>query len=81
MGGSIRKEIEFKVTHLIANCCGGEKYKDANMFKVPIMSMAWITTLWQGRDDPTIYGHNEQLVSWITRLFYFLSITFLIVFI
>lgn len=27
MGGSIRKEAASKVTHLIANCCTGEKYR------------------------------------------------------
>lgn len=27
MGGSIRKDPGSKVTHLIANCCGGEKYR------------------------------------------------------
>lgn len=27
MGGSVRKEMTVKVTHLVANCTGGDKYK------------------------------------------------------
>ncbi|XP_051158793.1 protein ECT2 isoform X2 [Leptopilina boulardi] len=63
MGGSIRKEMGAKVTHLIANCCGGEKYRYAVTFRVPIMSMNWVTALWDLKDDVTCYGTNEELIS------------------
>ncbi|XP_015188034.1 PREDICTED: protein ECT2 isoform X6 [Polistes dominula] len=63
MGGSIRKEMGTKVTHLIANCCGGEKYRYAVVFRVPIMSMNWVTTLWSTRDDVSSYGNNEELIT------------------
>lgn len=63
MGGSIRKEMGAKVTHLIANCCGGEKYRYAVTFRVPIMSSNWVTALWDMKDDVTCYGTNEELVS------------------
>ncbi|XP_043486045.1 protein ECT2 isoform X4 [Polistes fuscatus] len=63
MGGSIRKEMGTKVTHLIANCCGGEKYRYAVVFRVPIMSMNWVTTLWSTRDDVSSYGSNEELIT------------------
>lgn len=63
MGGSIRKEMGVKVTHLIANCCGGEKYKYAVTFRVPIMSMNWVTALWDRKHDTKTFGNNEELVS------------------
>ncbi|XP_043274969.1 protein ECT2 isoform X3 [Venturia canescens] len=63
MGGSIRKEMGVKVTHLIANCCGGEKYKYAVTFRVPIMSMNWVTALWDRKYDTKSFGNNEELVA------------------
>ncbi|XP_043480060.1 protein ECT2 isoform X2 [Leptopilina heterotoma] len=63
MGGSIRKEMGAKVTHLIANCCGGEKYRYAVTFRVPIMSSNWVTALWDMKDEVTCYGTNEELIS------------------
>ncbi|KAK2587649.1 hypothetical protein KPH14_003771 [Odynerus spinipes] len=63
MGGSIRKEMGTKVTHLIANCCGGDKYRYAVIFRVPIMSMNWVTALWSTRDDVSSYGNNEELIA------------------
>lgn len=76
MGGSIRKEMGGKVTHLIANCCGGEKYKYAVTFRVPIMSMNWVIALWETKHDPASYGNNEELVSYLSvvilcRFFFF----------
>ncbi|XP_043528874.1 protein ECT2 isoform X4 [Frieseomelitta varia] len=63
MGGSIRKEMGAKVTHLIANCCGGDKYRYAVTFRVPIMSMEWVTALWNAKDDISSYGNNEELIA------------------
>ncbi|XP_043792605.1 protein ECT2 isoform X2 [Apis laboriosa] len=63
MGGSIRKEMGAKVTHLIANCCGGDKYRYAVTFRVPIMSMEWVTALWNAKDDISNYGNNEELIT------------------
>ncbi|XP_076234414.1 epithelial cell transforming 2 pebble [Calliopsis andreniformis] len=63
MGGSIRKEMGAKVTHLIANCCGGDKYRYAVTFRVPIMSMDWVTALWDAKDDISSYGNNEELIT------------------
>ncbi|XP_061931384.1 protein ECT2 isoform X7 [Apis cerana] len=63
MGGSIRKEMGAKVTHLIANCCGGDKYRYAVTFRVPIMSMEWVAALWNAKDDISSYGNNEELIT------------------
>ncbi|KAG7204253.1 hypothetical protein KM043_002078 [Ampulex compressa] len=63
MGGSIRKEMGAKVTHLIANCCGGDKYRYAVTFRVPIMSMDWVSALWNTKDDISSYANNEELIT------------------
>ncbi|XP_076379103.1 epithelial cell transforming 2 pebble isoform X7 [Megalopta genalis] len=63
MGGSIRKEMGAKVTHLIANCCGGDKYRYAVTFRVPVMSMDWVTALWNAKNDIFIYGNSEELIT------------------
>ncbi|XP_078038814.1 epithelial cell transforming 2 pebble isoform X1 [Augochlora pura] len=63
MGGSIRKEMGAKVTHLIANCCGGDKYRYAVTFRVPVMSIDWVTALWNAKNDISIYGNNEELIT------------------
>lgn len=33
MGGSIRKDFSSRVTHLVANCTGGEKYRVSGLFQ------------------------------------------------
>lgn len=63
MGGSIRKEMGIKVTHLIANHCNGEKYRYADTFGLPIMSVEWIITLWNTKDNISIHANDEELVS------------------
>lgn len=67
MGGSIRKEMGTKVTHLIANQCSGEKYRYADIFEVPIMSAEWLTALWDAKDDVSSYADSEELVSMLSR--------------
>lgn len=67
MGGSIRKEMGTKVTHLIANQCSGEKYRYADIFEVPIMSAEWLIALWNAKDDVSSYADNEELVSILPR--------------
>lgn len=51
MGGSIRKEMSAKVTHLIANVIGGDKYQYAVTFRVPVMHLSWVLESWERRDD------------------------------
>ena len=72
MGGSIKKEMSTKVTHLIANCCGGDKYRYAVIFSVPIMSVNWVTALWEARDDISSYSSNEESVSQISFFTFYL---------
>ncbi|XP_060518984.1 protein ECT2 isoform X2 [Cylas formicarius] len=51
MGGSIRRDMTAKVTHLIANTCGGDKYQYASTFKVPVMNLQWVVSSWEKRLD------------------------------
>lgn len=51
MGGSIRKDMSIKVTHLIANVSGGEKYQYAATFRVPVMNLEWVYGSWERRND------------------------------
>lgn len=49
MGGSIRKDMSSKVTHLIAKSSGGDKYQYAATFKVPVMHQSWVFACWEQR--------------------------------
>jgi len=52
MGGSIRKDFDYsRITHLIANKVGGEKYQYAVTFNIPVMSASWVHTAWENRHD------------------------------
>ncbi|KAG5896615.1 hypothetical protein JTB14_009526 [Gonioctena quinquepunctata] len=51
MGGSIRKDMSAKVTHLIANTCGGEKYQYAVTFRLPVMNLQWVYASWERRHE------------------------------
>ncbi|KAJ9588187.1 hypothetical protein L9F63_018451, partial [Diploptera punctata] len=61
MGGSIRKDMVSKVTHLIANNCGGDKYQYAVGFRVPVMSETWVHTLWERRNDISLSATSEEM--------------------
>lgn len=62
MGGSIRKDVTAKVTHLIANMAGGEKYQYAAVFRVPIMNLEWVFASWEQRDNLNFSATNEAFV-------------------
>ncbi|XP_018579820.1 protein ECT2 isoform X3 [Anoplophora glabripennis] len=51
MGGSIRKDMSAKVTHLIANVSGGDKYQYAATFRVPVMNLHWVHASWEHRHE------------------------------
>lgn len=51
MGGSIRKDMCSKVTHLIANVSGGSKYQYAATFRVPVMNLDWVFASWEKRHE------------------------------
>ncbi|XP_063902868.1 protein ECT2 isoform X4 [Zophobas morio] len=63
MGGSIRKNISQKVTHLIANVCGGEKYRYAAIFRVPVMDPQWVYASWQKRNEMNFSATLDVFVA------------------
>jgi hypothetical protein len=72
MGGSIRRDMVSKVTHLIANSCGGDKYQYAVTFRVPVMSETWVHATWEKRKETTISAASEEMVR-VTQTFHLLS--------
>lgn len=63
MGGSIRKEMEYKITHLVANSPFGEKYQYATTFNIPIMAESWVTSAWENRGIVGFSCKNSNAVS------------------
>ncbi|KAK9696112.1 BRCA1 C Terminus (BRCT) domain [Popillia japonica] len=63
MGGSIRKDMSAKVTHLIANVSGGDKYHYAATFRVPIMHLQWVLASWEYRDDIEFSASMDSFIS------------------
>ncbi|XP_046640377.1 protein ECT2-like [Daphnia pulicaria] len=62
MGGSIRKEFDCnKITHLIANKVGGEKYQYAVTFNIPVMSASWVHLAWEKRHDLSVRAIDSTM--------------------
>lgn len=51
-----------KVTHLIANACGGDKYQYAVTFRVPVMGEKWVHAMWEKRNEITLSAASEEMV-------------------
>lgn len=62
MGGSIRKDMSAKVTHLIANVSGGDKYQYAATFKVPVVHQSWVISSWEQRNNLEFYATMDVFV-------------------
>ncbi|KAJ8310829.1 hypothetical protein KUTeg_012694 [Tegillarca granosa] len=62
LGGSVRKDISPKVTHLVANCTDGQKYRFAVSFGTPIMSADWIYRIWAERNVISIKATDEKFM-------------------
>ncbi|XP_053674461.1 protein ECT2 [Anopheles nili] len=63
MGGSIRKEMNTKVTHLICNSSGGEKYRYAMTFRLAIIRPNWVQEAWKNRHDPSFSATSEPFTK------------------
>ncbi|XP_018330575.1 uncharacterized protein LOC108740672 [Agrilus planipennis] len=63
MGGSIRKEMSTKVTHLIAKASGGDKYKYAITFRVPVINEFWVLNSWDRKDDLEFSATMDAFVA------------------
>ncbi|XP_035205764.1 protein ECT2-like isoform X2 [Stegodyphus dumicola] len=67
MGGTIRKDFNIsKTTHLVATSAakGGEKYKYAASFGVPIMTSEWIYQTWARRRDANCNATDDELMQY-----------------
>lgn len=62
MGGSIRKDMSSKVTHLIAAAATGDKYRYASGFGLPVLARSWVDACWERRDDPTCFATNDDII-------------------
>ncbi|XP_055608049.1 protein ECT2 isoform X2 [Uranotaenia lowii] len=60
MGGSIRKDMNTKVTHLICNSSGGEKYQYAMTFRLAVVRPSWVLHAWHNRRDPNFAANVEE---------------------
>lgn len=60
MGGVIRKECNSKVTHLVANCTQGEKFRVAVSLGTPIMRPGWIYEAWERRNEQCFCAADDD---------------------
>ncbi|ESO86405.1 hypothetical protein LOTGIDRAFT_61738, partial [Lottia gigantea] len=77
MAGSVRKDITSKVTHLVANCTGGEKYRFAVSIGTPIMSEDWVYRVWAERDNTEMKADSEKMMSYRVKPFYECCLSFI----
>ncbi|GBP31258.1 Protein ECT2 [Eumeta japonica] len=63
MGGSIRKDMSSKVTHLIAAAATGDKYRYAAGFGLPVLGRTWVDACWERRDDPTCLATDDAIIK------------------
>lgn len=52
MGGSIRKEMNHRATHLICSNAYGEKYRYALTFRLNVIKSGWVLDAWRRKDEP-----------------------------
>ncbi|KAJ2946322.1 hypothetical protein O0L34_g12359 [Tuta absoluta] len=63
MGGSIRKDMSSKVTHLIAAAATGDKYRYASGFGLPVLARSWVDACWERKDDPTCRATDDAIIK------------------
>ncbi|XP_058125473.1 protein ECT2 isoform X3 [Anopheles coustani] len=63
MGGSIRKEMNTKVTHLICNSSGGEKYRYAMTFRLAIIRPNWVLEAWKHRNEVSFTATSDTFTA------------------
>ncbi|XP_022238533.1 protein ECT2-like [Limulus polyphemus] len=77
MGGSIRKDFNTKITHLVANSTAGEKYRYAANLGIPIMREDWIYKTWEKRHEKSCLATDESLMELRLQPFFGCRLTFL----
>lgn len=62
MGGSIRKDMSSKVTHLIAAAATGDKYRYASGFGLPVLARSWVDACWERRADAACLATDDAVI-------------------
>lgn len=60
MGGSIRKDLNSKSTHLICNSSSGEKYRYAMTFRLTVVHSEWVHAAWEQRDNLDFLATDDE---------------------
>uniref|UniRef100_A0A8D9E2I1 Protein ECT2 n=2 Tax=Cacopsylla melanoneura TaxID=428564 RepID=A0A8D9E2I1_9HEMI len=63
MGGKIRKEMNYQVSHLIANCVSGDKYKYAMAFRVPVLTKEFVLNAWEKRYEANFKANESSFMN------------------
>ncbi|XP_071084886.1 protein ECT2-like isoform X1 [Haliotis cracherodii] len=77
MAGSVRKDINTKVTHLVANCGGSQKYRFAVSVGIPIMSEDWVHRAWAERENTDLKADCKKMMLYRVKPFYECCLSFL----
>jgi len=60
MGGSIRKDLNHRATHLICTYAYGEKYRYALTFRLNVVRAKWVFDAWNHRDEENFSAKDEN---------------------
>ncbi|XP_055688265.1 protein ECT2 isoform X2 [Lutzomyia longipalpis] len=60
MGGKIRKDMNSRITHLICNNSGGEKYQYAMTFRLTVVRSDWVLAAWERRNEMDFSANEED---------------------
>lgn len=60
MGGSIRKDLNSKSTHLICNSSSGDKYRYAMTFRLTVVRPEWVHAAWEERDNLDFVATEDE---------------------
>lgn len=63
MGGSIRKELNTKATHLISTNAYGEKYRYALTFRLNVVRSSWVLEAWNCRNEQAFSAKSETFTA------------------
>lgn len=63
MGGSIRKELNTKATHLISTNAFGEKYRYALTFRLNVVRSSWVLDAWHCRNEQAFSAKSETFTA------------------
>lgn len=63
MGGSIRKDLNQRSTHLITVHAYGEKYRYAYTFRLSIVRPGWVQDAWRQRNELNFSAKDEQFTA------------------